>query len=74
MSGDPALGLAVRRLRHRRHVQHTALADATDVSPATLLAVESGLVGIDWARVRRIQAALGVELVEFMEAVQRAER
>jgi len=68
--GDPMLGWAVRRMRDRKNVTQATLADAIDVSPATLCAMERGLLDPPWSRVRAVARALNVSLDELGAEVE----
>lgn len=70
---DPALGAALRALREARGLTQEQLAHEAGVTMGTLSKIETAAAAPAWATVRQIAQALGVSLVEFAEAVERAE-
>ncbi len=70
---DPALAVALRRLRENRGMSQEALAFRSGVSTGAIARIELGQASPAWVTVRLIADALGVTLTELAAAVE-AER
>jgi transcriptional regulator with XRE-family HTH domain len=69
---DPALGAAVRRLRHERGLTQEELAFSTDISISSLSRIERG-ASPNWASVKTIAATFDISLQELSAAVEEDE-
>lgn len=67
---DPALAVALRRLRVERGATQEALAHSSGLTTGSLARIELGQASPAWATVRQIATALGVSLVELAAAVE----
>jgi transcriptional regulator with XRE-family HTH domain len=65
--GRPARRLkSLRRLRERRALSQAELAEQAGVSRATIVSLESGRAGAQYATMRRLAEVLGVEPAELL--------
>ena len=73
---DPqaALGAAVRELRLEHKLSQEELAHLADFHPTWISRLESGRRNPSWANVRRLCAALGIELRELVARIDKIER
>jgi transcriptional regulator with XRE-family HTH domain len=71
---DPALALALRRLRHERRLSQEALAFKANVTISTLSRVERGESSPTWTTLRSIARALDLSIEELVAAVERERR
>jgi transcriptional regulator with XRE-family HTH domain len=71
---DPALGLAIRRLREARGLTQEELASQARMTFGTVSRMESAKSAPAWATVMQIIDALGVSLIELARAVEKARR
>lgn len=62
---QPALGKAIRHLRHERSVSQEALAYEAGVTSGTLSLIERGQSNPTWGTVKAIATALGVNIAEL---------
>lgn len=70
---DPALAIAVRRLREDKGTTLETLAHDSGVTNGSLSAVERAKSSPRWATVRGVARGLGVSLVTLSAAVEAAE-
>ncbi len=66
---DPALGVAVRRIRKDRGLTQEALAHHAGMTFATVAKLELAQSAPAWATVRAIAKALGVSMAELGAAI-----
>jgi transcriptional regulator with XRE-family HTH domain len=66
---DQALGGALRRLREERGVTQEAVAHAAGLTVTAVARVERGQTDPAWSTVRRIAAALDLDMGELGSAV-----
>jgi transcriptional regulator with XRE-family HTH domain len=71
---DPALGLAIKKLREARGLTQEELASRANTTVGTVSRVESAKTAPAWATVMQIIAALDVSLPELAQAVEKARR
>ena len=71
---DPALGLAIKRLREARGLTQEELASRAGTTVGTVSRLESAKSAPAWATVMQISDALGVSLTELAKAVEKARR
>jgi transcriptional regulator with XRE-family HTH domain len=71
---DPTLGAAIRQLRQERDLSMEALATKAGVTLNTITRLELAQSEPGWMTVRKVTAALGVNLGELDVALRRAER
>jgi transcriptional regulator with XRE-family HTH domain len=66
--GRPARRLpALRRLREQRALSQDELAKSAELSRATVVSLETGKAGAQYATIRKLAKALDVELAELMD-------
>jgi transcriptional regulator with XRE-family HTH domain len=66
--GRPARRLpALRHLREERALSQEELARLAGLSRATIVSLETGKAGAQYATIRKLAKALGVELAELMD-------
>jgi transcriptional regulator with XRE-family HTH domain len=70
---QPALGQAIRRLRHRAGVSQEELGHSAGVHPTWVSKIESGRNNPAWGTVRRLAAGLDVPLLELVALIERIE-
>jgi len=70
---QPALGKAIRELRHKRGATLEALAPEAGITLGTLSLIERGEANPTWGTVKGIAAALGVSVVELAKVAERFE-
>ena len=70
---QPALGKAIRKLRHKRGATLKALAPEAGITLGTLALIERGEANPTWGTVRGIAAALGVSVSELAKLAERSE-
>ncbi len=71
---DPALGLAIKKLREARGLTQEELANRADTTVGTVSRLEAAKSAPAWATVMQIIDALGVSLSELARAVEKARR
>jgi transcriptional regulator with XRE-family HTH domain len=71
---DPALGLAIKRLREARGLTQEGLATQANTTVGTVSRMEAAKSAPAWATVMQIIDALGVSLGELARAVEKARR
>jgi transcriptional regulator with XRE-family HTH domain len=71
---DPALGLAIKKLRETRGLTQEELASRAGTTVGTVSRLESAKSAPAWATVMQISDALGVSLTELAKAVEKARR
>lgn len=72
VAGRPARRLpALRRLRERVALSQAELAEKAGLSRATVVSLESGRSGAQYATVRKIAQVLGVEPADLMAPLPR---
>jgi transcriptional regulator with XRE-family HTH domain len=69
---DPALGIAIRKLREGRGLTQEGLASRADVTVGTVSRLESAKRAAAWAIVMQLNDALDVSLFELARAVEEA--
>jgi transcriptional regulator with XRE-family HTH domain len=69
-----ALGRAILQLRDERGLTQVQLAAAADTDGTRISHLENGRTNPAWGTVRRIAAALGVEVSELAALAERLER
>jgi transcriptional regulator with XRE-family HTH domain len=69
-----ALGRAILQLRDERGLTQVELAQAADTDGTRISHLENGRTNPAWGTVRRIAAALGVEVSELAALAERLER
>ncbi len=69
-----ALGRAILQLRDERGLTQVQLAEAADTDGTRISHLENGRTNPAWGTVRRIAAALGVEVSELAALAERFER
>ena len=62
---NAALGRAIRRLRHGRHLSIEALAHQADLHPTYLSGIERGVRNPTWSKLADLAEALGVPMQEM---------
>src|ERR1700687_995918 len=68
VGGRPARRLKrLRVIREARAMSQAELAEQSELSRATIVSLESGRAGAQYATIRRIAEVLGVEPAELME-------
>lgn len=70
---QPALGKAIRELRQKRGDTLDAVAKESGITLNMLSLIERGEGNPTWATVRRIAAALGVQVSTLAKAAERSE-
>lgn len=70
---QPALGLAVRRVREREGLTQEQLGLDAGIHPTWISALESGRSNPAWGTVRRLATALGVKPLELVALAERIE-
>lgn len=68
---QPALGEAIRQLRRKRGATQESVAQAADLTAATLSLIERGQANPTWDTVKKIAAALGVSMRDLGNLVDR---
>jgi transcriptional regulator with XRE-family HTH domain len=68
-NSDPALGAAIRRLRHERGLTQEEFAFSIDISISSLSRIERG-ASPTWASVKAIASTLGLSLQELSAVVE----
>ena len=71
---DPALGLAIKKLREARSLTQEELATRAGTTVGTVSRLEAAKSAPAWATVMQIIDALGVSLPELALAVETARR
>lgn len=71
---DPALGLAIKKLREARGLTQEELASRSGTTVGTVSRLESAKSAPAWATVMQIIAALDVSLPELAQAVEKSRR
>ncbi len=71
---DPALGLAIKKLREARSLTQEELASRAGTTVGTVSRLEAAKSAPAWATVMQISDALGVSLTELAKAVEKARR
>jgi transcriptional regulator with XRE-family HTH domain len=71
---DPALGLAIKKLREARSLTQEELASRAGTTVGTVSRLEAAKSAPAWATVMQIIDALGVSLPELALAVETARR
>lgn len=71
---QPALGDAIRQLRHKRSLSQEDLAHAADVTTGTISAIERGNSNPTWGTVKDIAQALGVSVAELARLTEKQDR
>jgi XRE family transcriptional regulator, regulator of sulfur utilization len=71
---QPALGKAIRELRHGRGATLEVLASEAGVTLGTLSLIERGEANPTWGTVQGIAAALGVSVAELAKAAERFDK
>jgi transcriptional regulator with XRE-family HTH domain len=71
---DPALGLAIKRLREARGLTQEELASQARMTFGTVSRMESAKSAPAWATVMQIIDTLGVSLLDLARAVEKARR
>lgn len=70
---QPALGEAIRQLRHKRGLTQEDLAHAAGMTTGTLSLIERGQANPTWATVRGLAVALGISMQDVGALADRAE-
>jgi transcriptional regulator with XRE-family HTH domain len=70
---QPALGKAIRELRHERGASLEALAPRAGLALNTLSLIERGQANPTWETVKRIAASLGVSVAELAKLAEKSE-
>lgn len=71
---QPALGKAIRELRHKREASLESLAPAAGITLGTLSLIERGEANPTWGTVRRIATALDVSIGELAKLSEKFEK
>ena len=71
---DPALGLAIKKLREARGLTQEELASRAGTTVGTVSRLEAAKSAPAWATVMQFIDALGVSLPELAQAVETARR
>jgi transcriptional regulator with XRE-family HTH domain len=71
---QPALGAAIRHLRHERGMTQEALAHEAGVTVSHLSLIERGHSNPTWATVTSIVKGLTISLVDLATATEKVER
>ncbi len=71
---DPALGLAIKKLREARGLTQEELASRAGTTVGTVSRLEAAKSAPAWATVMQIIDALGVSLPELAQTVEKAKR
>jgi transcriptional regulator with XRE-family HTH domain len=71
---DPALGLAIKKLREARGLTQEELASRAGTTVGTVSRLEAAKSAPAWATVMQLIDALGVSLPELAQAVEKARR
>jgi DNA-binding XRE family transcriptional regulator len=69
---DPALAIALRRLRRERGHTQEELAHTAGITVAALTRIERGQTNPRWMTVRRVISALKISLADLAAAVEDA--
>lgn len=67
---QPALGKAIRELRHKKGASLETLAGEAGITLNMLSLIERGEGNPTWATIRGISAALGVSVAELAKAAE----
>jgi transcriptional regulator with XRE-family HTH domain len=67
---DPALGAAVRRLRHDADLRQEDLAHRAGIHYTTLRKIEAGKADLTLTTLRRLAAALEVKVSELLQLAE----
>lgn len=70
---QPALGKAIRELRHKRDTTLEVLAGKAGITPNMLSLIERGEGNPTWATVNGVAKALGVSVAELAKAAEKFE-
>jgi transcriptional regulator with XRE-family HTH domain len=70
---QPALGKAIRELRHQRGASLEALAPRAGLAVNTLSLIERGQANPTWETAKRIAASLGVSVAELAKLAEKFE-
>jgi transcriptional regulator with XRE-family HTH domain len=70
---QPALGRAIRELRHERGASLEVLAPRAGLAVNTLSLIERGQANPTWETVKRIAASLGVSVAELAKLAEKFE-
>lgn len=70
---QPALGEAIRQLRHKHGATQKGLAQDAGLTVATLSLIERGLANPTWDTAKKIAAALGVSMSTLGRATDEQE-
>jgi transcriptional regulator with XRE-family HTH domain len=70
---QPALGLALRRIRQRAGITQEELGHSAGIHPTWISRIESGVNNPAWGTVRRLVAGLDVTLLELVALIERIE-
>ncbi len=70
---QPALGEAIRQLRRKRGATQESVAQAADLTAATLSLIERGQANPTWDTVKKIAAALGVSMGQLGRLAEKLE-
>lgn len=68
---QPALGEAIRQLRRKRGATQESVAQAADLTAATLSLIERGQANPTWDTVKKIAAALRISMGELGKLVDK---
>jgi transcriptional regulator with XRE-family HTH domain len=71
---DTALATVLRRMREEQHQTQEDVAFAAGVTTGSVSRIELSQMNPTWGMVRKIADALGVNVTELAEAVEREER
>jgi transcriptional regulator with XRE-family HTH domain len=71
---DPALGLAIKKLREARDLTQEELASQAGMTFGTVSRLESAKSAPAWATVMQLIDALGVSLPDLAKTVEKARR
>ena len=71
---DKALGLAIQRLRDELDLKSRDVAQRADVNPTHYSRLENGRINPSWGLVRRVAAALDVQVSELAARAERIDR
>lgn len=70
---QPALGEAIRQLRHKRGLTQEDLAHEADITTGTLSLIERGHANPTWSTMRQIAVGLNVSIAEIATLAGRNE-
>ena len=71
---QPALGAAIRQLRHERGLTQEDLAHKAGITTGTLSLIERGQANPTWGTVGAVAGALGISMGDLGSAVDRLDR